>query len=83
MGVGSMKDLDAEVWAIGLVLGERVKRRERLPEHGVKMVELLSNSQATIRWTSHLQPRSGQLFARRINQRAQGLLAHDITTEIH
>jgi hypothetical protein len=70
-----MEVFDAELWAIGLALGETVKRRERLQKHGVKTVAVFRNSQAAIRQTAHLEPGPGQRLARRINQRAQTLLA--------
>ena len=46
---GHMEVFNAVLWAIGLTLGKMVKRRERLQEHGVKMVAVLSDSQAAIR----------------------------------
>jgi len=55
-----MEVFDAELWAIGLALGETVKRRERLQEHGVKTVAVFSDSQAAIRRTAHLEPGPGQ-----------------------
>jgi ribonuclease HI len=78
-----MEVFDAELWAIGLALGETVKRRERQEEHGVKTVAVFSDSQAAIRRAAHLDPGPGQLLARRINRRAGNLLAHGIATEIH
>jgi hypothetical protein len=36
----------AELWAIELALGEPVKRRNRLQQHGVKTVAVFSDSQA-------------------------------------
>jgi hypothetical protein len=47
------------------------------------MVAVFSDSQAAIRRTAHLEPGPGQRVARRINRRAQALLAHGIETEIH
>jgi ribonuclease HI len=78
-----MEVFDAELWAIGLALGETVKRRERLQEHGVKTVAVLSDSQAAIRRTAHLEPGPGQRLARRINRSARDLLTHGIATDIH
>jgi len=43
-----MEVFDAELWAIGLALGETVKRRERLQRYGVKTVGVFSDSQAAI-----------------------------------
>jgi ribonuclease HI len=73
---------DAELWAIGLALGETNKRRERLQKHGVKTVAVFSDSQASIQRMAHLEPGPGRRLARRINRRAQALLAHGIVTEI-
>ena len=44
---------------------------------------VFSDSQAAIRRTAHLEPGPGQRLARRINRRAQALLAHGIKTEVH
>jgi len=46
-------------------------------------IVVFSDSQAAIRRTAHLEPGPGQRVARRINRRAQALLAHGIATEIH
>ena len=83
LGTGRMEVFDAELWAIGLALGETVKRRKRLQQHGVKTVAVFSDSQAAIRRAAHLEPGPGQRLARRINRRARNLLAHGIATEIH
>jgi len=83
LGTGRMEVFDAELWAIGLALGETVKRRERLQEHGAKTVAVFSDSQAATRRAAHLEPGPGQRLARRINSRARNLLAHGIATEIH
>ena len=83
LGTGRMQVFDAELWAIGLALGETVKRSERLQEHGVKTGAVFSDSQAAIRRMAHLEPGQGQRLARRINRRARALLAHGIATEIH
>jgi ribonuclease HI len=77
-----MEVFDVELWAIGIALGETVKRRERLQEHGVKMVAVCSDSQAVIRRTAHLEPGPGKQLARCINRRAQTLLAHGISSKI-
>jgi ribonuclease HI len=78
-----MEVFDAELWAIGLALDETIKKRETLQRHGVKTMAVFSDSQAAIRRTAHLEPGPGQRVARRINRRAQALLAHGIATEIH
>jgi len=83
LGTGRMEVFDAELWAIGLALGETIKKRETLQRHGVKTVAVFSESQAAIRRTAHLEPGLGQRLARRINRSAQALLAHGIATEIH
>jgi hypothetical protein len=46
-------------------------------------VAIISNSQTAIRRAAHLEPGPGLRLARRINWRAQALLAHGIATEIH
>jgi ribonuclease HI len=78
-----MEVLDAELWAIRLALDVEMEKRDTLQQHGVKLVAVLSNSQAAIRRMAHLEPGLGQRRARRINSRAQNLLAHGIPTEIH
>jgi len=47
-GTGRMEVFDAERWAIGLALDMAIENSETLQEHGVKMVALFSDSQATI-----------------------------------
>jgi len=83
LDTGHMDLFDAELWAIGLTLGETVKKRETLQRHGVMTVAVFSNLQAAIRRMAHPEPYSGQQAARRINRRVQALLANCITTEIH
>ena len=83
LGIGRIEGFDAELWAIGLALDETVKKRETLQRHGVKSVAVFSDSQAAIRLMAHLEPGPGQRVARRINCRAQALLAHGIAMEIH
>jgi len=80
---GRMEIIDAELWAIGLALEETIEKREILQRNGVKMMTVLSNSQAAIRRAAHLEPRPGQPLARRINRKTQALLAHGSKTEIH
>jgi len=83
LGTGRMEVFDAELWAIGLALDVTIEKRETLQKHGVKTVAVFSDSQAAIRRMAHLEPGPGQRLARRINRRAQALLAHGIATEIH
>jgi len=83
LGTGRMVVFDAELWAIGLALGETVKRRQRLQQHGVKAVIVFSDSHGAIQRRAHPEPGPGQRSVRRINGRAQALLAHGIATEIH
>jgi len=83
LGTGHMDVIDANLWAIGLVLDMAIDKREKLQEHGVKKVAVFSDSQAAIRRTAHLDPGPGQRLARRINGRWRNLLAHGIATEIH
>ena len=78
-----MEVFDAELWAIGLALVVTIEKRETFQMYGVKMVAIFSDSQTAIQQAAHLEPGPGQRLARRINQRAQALLAHSITTEIH
>jgi len=56
---------------------------EVTPTTGVKMVAVFCDSQAATRRAAHLEPGPGQRLARRINRKAQALLAHGIKTEIH
>jgi hypothetical protein len=78
-----MEVFEAELWAIRLALQETIERRETLQRHVVKTVAVFSDSQAAIRRTADLEPGPGQQLARRINWRAQALLAHAIKTEDH
>jgi hypothetical protein len=59
LGTEHMEVFDSELWAIGLALGETVKRRETLQRHGVKTVAVFSDSQAAIRRMAHLEPGPG------------------------
>jgi len=83
LGTGRMEVIEAELWAIGLALGETVKRRDRHQQHGVKMVAVFSDSQAAIRRAAQLQPGLGQRLARRINRRVRNLCGHGIANKIH
>jgi hypothetical protein len=49
LGTGRMEVFDAELWAIGLALGEMIEKRETLQRHGVKMVAIFSDSQTISR----------------------------------
>jgi len=82
-GTGHIEVFDAELWVIGLGLGEMVKGRYKLQEHGVKTVAVFSDWQAAIRRTAHLGEGPGQRLVRGINQSAHALLAYAIATEIH
>jgi len=83
LGTERVEVFNTELWAIGLMPGETVKRWKWLQEHRVNTVALFSDSQAAIRRTAHLELGPGHRLARRINRRAQALLAHGIATEIH
>jgi len=83
LGTGRMELFDAELGAIGLALDMTIEKREVLLMHGVRTVEVFSDSQAAIRQAAHLELGPVQRLARRINRRARSLLAHSITTEIH
>ena len=61
---------------------DRCHLHEQPQINGVKMVAVFSDSQAAIRRAAHLEPSPGQRLARRINRKAQVLLAHSIKTEI-
>jgi ribonuclease HI len=78
-----MEVFDAELCAIGLALEDTIEKREILQGNVVKMVAVLSDSQAGIRRAAHLEPGPGQQIAGQINRKAQALLAHGIKTEIH
>jgi ribonuclease HI len=83
LGTGRMEVFDAELWAIGLVLGQAIEKRETLQRHGVKTVAIFWDSQTAIRRAAHMEPGPGQPLARRINRRVWELLAQGIATEIH
>jgi len=53
LGTGCMKVFDAELLAIGLALGETVKRRNRPHQNGVKTVAVFSDSPAAILRAAH------------------------------
>jgi ribonuclease HI len=80
-----MEVYDAELWAIGLALAlrESLKKRDILQANGVSKVAVISDSQATIRRTEHLEPGLGQPLARPINRKARDLRDVEIETEIH
>jgi len=62
-----MEVFDAMLWVIRLVLEGTIEKRESLQNHGVKTVAGISDAQAAIRRTAHLEPGPGQRLARRIN----------------
>jgi hypothetical protein len=78
-----MEVFDAELWAIGVALRNSVARAEALRAHGVMLVAVFSDSQAAIRWTTHLDTGTGQHLARAINEHARAFHAHGIEAEIH
>lgn len=78
-----MEVFDVELWAIGLMLRETVKRRDRLQKHRVKTLAVLSDQQAPIQRTANLEWVPGQRLLRRIDPRARAFRAHGIATEIH
>jgi len=82
LGTGRMDVFDAALWAIGLALEETIEKTDILRRNGVEIVAVFSDSQAAIRRAAHLEPGPGQRLARRINRKAQALLAHSIKTEI-
>jgi len=82
LGTGRVEVFDAELWTIGRALNETIQKRETLQRHGVKTVAVFTGSQAAIRRTPHLEPGPAQRVARRLNRRAQALLAQGIATAI-
>jgi len=60
LGTERMEVFDAELWAIGLALGQTIKKRETLQRHGVRMVPIFSDSETTIERAAHLEPGLGQ-----------------------
>jgi hypothetical protein len=78
-----MQVFNTELWGIGFALDVVIGQRETLQNRGVKTVAVISDPQATICRLAHLETSLGQPIVRRINTRAQSLLAHAITTEIH
>jgi len=83
LGIGCMEVFDAELWAMRLALEVTFQMREKLQRHGVKTVEVVSDSQTTIWQAAHLEPGPGQQLVRQINRRGQAILAHSIATAIH
>jgi len=78
-----MEVFETELWAIGLALEETIEEREILQRNAVKLVAVFSDSQGEIRWAAHLRAGPGKRLARRINGKAQALLAHGIRIEFH
>jgi len=83
LGTGPTEVFDAELCAIGLALEETIEKREILQRNRVNMVAVCSDSRAGIRRAAHLGPGPRQRLSRRINRKAQALLAHGIKTDIH
>jgi len=48
LGTEHMRVFDAELWVIGLTLGETIEKRETLQRHGVKTVAIFRDSQTAI-----------------------------------
>jgi len=82
-GTGQMEVYDAELWAIGLVLRESVRKRDTLQTHVVKKVAVFSDLQAGIRPTKHLEQRPGRPLARWMDWSVRTLCKAGIETEIH
>jgi hypothetical protein len=78
-----MEVYDAELWAIGLALRESVRKSDTLQTHPVTKVPIVSDSQAAIQHTEHLEPGQGQPLARWINRSARTLREAGIETKIH
>jgi hypothetical protein len=83
LGTGYMQVIDAELWAIGLVLAVTMEKRAIMQEHGVKTVAVFCDVRAAIRRAAHLKPGPAQTLVRRITRSARNLIAHDNTPEIH
>jgi hypothetical protein len=62
-----MEVFDSELCAIGLALEKMIEMREILQRNGVKMVAVVSDSQAAIWLAAHLESGPGQRLVRRIN----------------
>jgi ribonuclease HI len=78
-----MEVFNAELWAMGLALGQAIEKRETLQRHGVTPLAIFSESQTAIRRAAHLVEGPGQRLARWINRNARALLAPGIAMEIH
>jgi len=83
LGTGPMEVIHTKQGAIVLTLSMAIKQRETLLIYGETTVAVFSNSQATIRRTSHLATGPERRLARQIHRRARSLLAYGIASEIH
>jgi len=83
LGTGRKKVFDAELWGIGLALDLAIEQREPFQTHEVKTVAVFGDSQATIRWTGHMEQGPGQRLARRIYRWVRSHSGHGMTTAIH
>jgi hypothetical protein len=83
LGTVSMKVFKAEQWAIGVAHRKSVAQSEALQAHRMMTVALISDSQAAIRRTMHLDPGTGQQLARAINTHAWALPTKGIKGAIH
>ena len=66
LGTGRLEVFDAELWAIELALEVTIEKRGTLQRHGVKTVQIYSDSQTAIRRGAHLERGLGQSLASRI-----------------
>jgi len=78
-----MEVFDAALWAIGIALRNSVARAEALRAHPVTTVVVISDSQAAILLTAHLDPGPVRQLARAIDEHARALHAHGIEVVIH
>jgi hypothetical protein len=78
-----MEVFDAKLCPMGVTLRKSVARAEALRVHRLSTVAVMSDSQAAIRWTAHLDRGQWQQLARAINEHARALCAHSIAVAIH
>jgi hypothetical protein len=83
LGTRRIEVYDAELWAIGLVLTESVRKRDTLQTHGVTKVAVFSDLQVAIRQLEHLDLGPGKPLVRWINRRARTLRKASVEPVIH
>jgi len=83
LGTRSMGVYNAELWAIGLALRESLQKMITVQTPGETAVVIVSDLQAAIRHTEHLEPGPAHHLARWMNQWARTHREAGIETEIH